>query len=400
MKILQVCKKFPWPPRDGESIAIFNLTQGFARAGHEVTVLGMNTPKHRFDPGFIPEYIKQMARFYAIDVNTAIQPIPALLNLLTANSYNLERFFSRDFKEGLYGLIRDESFDLIQLEGLYLAPYFNAIRKASRAPVVLRAHNVEFEIWEKLARLESKRWRRWYLDLLARRLRKFETDSLNVFSAIVPISPTDALKFRELGATVPIHTCPTGMSVSDYAQFSTPGDQNSIGYLGALDWTANREGVDWFLNHCWPALRMAQPGLTLHIAGRNAPPAWLGRRLEGVEFAGEIEDAKAFLSRHRVIILPLLSGSGIRIKLLEALAMAKPVVATSQAAEGIAIEPGRHVLIADTPEAFSEAVLRFIRNPDLAQSCGKEGQKLVSEQYDQEKLVYELLEFYTSQILQ
>ncbi|MBI1192860.1 MAG: glycosyltransferase [Bacteroidetes bacterium] len=397
MKILQVCKKFPWPARDGESIAIYNLTRGFAQAGHEVTVLAMNTPKHRFDPGFLPDSVRQVAQFYAIDVDTEVRALPALLNLFTNQSYNLERFFSRDFKEGLHGLIRSNKFDLIQLEGLYLGPYFQTIRLATHAPVVMRAHNVEFEIWEKLAKGERRAWRRWYLNLLARRLRKFETSSLGAFSALVPISPIDEKRFRQLGANLPIHTSPAGIHPPDFAEPTNAPSPNTLGYLGALDWAANREGLDWFLDQCWPGLKAERPELRFLIAGRNAPLNWPGRTFPGVEFLGEVEHAAAFLNSVEVVVLPLLSGSGMRIKLLEALALGKPVVATSQAAEGVDLVSGTHGVLADSAALFNQAILHFLRQPDEARRQGREGQRMVREVYDQEKIVYKLLDFYNQQ---
>jgi len=397
MKILQVCKKFPWPARDGESIAIYNLTRGFAQAGHEVTVLAMNTPKHRFDPGFLPDSVRQVAQFYAIDVDTEVRALPAFLNLFTNQSYNLERFFSRDFKEGLHGLIRGSKFDLIQLEGLYLGPYFQTIRLATNAPIVMRAHNVEFEIWEKLGKGEKRAWRRWYLNLLAQRLRKFEISSLGAFSALVPISPVDEKRFRELGAVLPVHTATAGIYAQDFAEPSHPPSPVTLGYLGALDWAANREGLDWFLDHCWPGLKSEFPELKFLIAGRNAPANWPARRIAGVEFMGEVESTAGFLNSVEVVVLPLLSGSGMRIKLLEALALGKPVVATHQAAEGVALISGTHGVLADGAVDFQQAVAHMLAHPEDARQQGKAGQRLVREVYDQEKIVYGLLDFYNQQ---
>ncbi len=394
MRILQVCKKFPWPLKDGESIAIFQLTEAFAQAGHELTVLAMNTPKHRFDAGFLPQRVKDSARFFAIDVDTSVKPFAALLNLITRNSYNLERFYHQNFRDGLYELLRRESYDLVQLEGLYLAPYLNVIRSATRAPVVLRAHNVEFEIWEKLARGTENSLKRWYINLLARRLKNFEIKALQAFDALVPISPVDEKRFRELGASGAIHTCTAGISLDGLHASSRDSEPFALGYLGALDWLPNREGLEWFLERSWPGVLEAFPQARFRIAGRNAPPKWPSKAYPGVEIIGEVEDARTFLQDQHIVVMPLLSGSGMRIKLLEALALGKAVVATPQAAEGVLVEEGRHALLAAEPDAFTGAIVRFLREPALAESCGREGQRLIRQQYDREKLVYELLDFY------
>lgn len=400
MHILQVAKKLPWPARDGESIAILHLTKGFAAAGHRVTVLAMNTPKHRFDPGFLPDDLRQSADFFAVDVDTSVRPIPAALNLLTQSSYNLERFFSRAFAEGLTQLLRERDIDIVQLEGLYLAPYFNTIRRHSTAPVVMRAHNVEYAIWEKLASGERHPLKRRYLQLLARRLKRFETRALAAYDALVPISPVDAEQFRTMGAQKPMHVCTVGLPLGQYAsEHSTPEPQ-TLGYLGALDWAANREGLDWFLERVWPIVFERNPAARFRIAGRNAPADWLAREIPGVEFLGEVEDAVRFLSAQQILVVPLLSGSGMRIKVLEGMATGRPMVATAQAAEGIAVEDGRHILLRDKPSAMAEGIQGLLEDPAAAETIGQAGRALVRTSYDAEDMVYRLLTFYQQEVLQ
>jgi len=174
VKILQLCKKFPYPLRDGEAIAIVNLTNAFHELGHKVTLLAMNTPKHYFKIKELPEEIKKIARFIAVDVDTKINPFDAFWNLFSGKSYHIKRFISKEYKQALTELLQDNEFDIIQLEGLYLAPYVDTIRKHTDASIVLRAHNIESEIWERIADNQSWGWRRWYLRLLARRLKKEE----------------------------------------------------------------------------------------------------------------------------------------------------------------------------------------------------------------------------------
>lgn len=210
MKILQVCKKFPWPAKDGESIAIYNLTQGFAQAGHQVTVLAMKTPKHQAEEDNLPAEVQAIADFYVVDVDSSIKKVNAFFNLFSKSSYNLERFFSTGFQEGLRRLLEGGEFDIIQLEGLYLAPYYKTIRKYTDAPIVMRAHNVEFEIWERLSTSSSNYIKKKYLQLLAAKMENFERRSLNSWSAIVPISVKDEQQFKDMGASVPMHTCQIG----------------------------------------------------------------------------------------------------------------------------------------------------------------------------------------------
>lgn len=399
MHILQVAKKLPWPARDGESIAILHLTKGFAAAGHKVTVLAMNTPKHRFDTGFLPEPLRQAADFFAVDVDTSIRALPAALNLLTRSSYNLERFYSPAFAEGLTRLLQERSIDLVQLEGLYLAPYFNTIRRNSKAPVVMRAHNVEYAIWEKLASGEKNPLKKRYLSLLARRLKRFETKALGAYDALVPISPVDAEQFTGMGAEKPMHVCPVGLPFGRYAGKASQAVPMQVGYLGALDWAANREGLDWFLDRVWPSVLQRCPQARFQIGGRNAPSDWLQRNLAGVDFLGEVEDAVDFLSSQQVLVVPLLSGSGMRIKVLEGMATGRPMVATRQAAEGIEVKDKVHLLLHDEAQAMAEGICGLLDSPERANALGHSGQTLVKERYDAEDIVYRLLNFYQQSVL-
>lgn len=413
MKILQVAKKFPWPPKDGESIAINSMTRGYQQAGHEVVVLAMSTPKHSvasvskeellpngrqaFRPDEKALHEDRPARSYTIDVDTRIRILPALLNLFTRYPYNLERFFSQDFKEGLTQLIAEENFDLIQFEGLFLAPYLNTVRKVSTVPVVMRSHNVEYRIWERMAENESHPLKKSYFRLLSKRLERFERETLNAFSALLPISPVDEKTFKEMGATLPMCYMPVSLPMESYTACERHPVPLTIGYLGALDWLPNRDGVDWFLEQVWPQIRTRVPQARLRIAGRNAPPEWLARSLDGVEFLGEIEDARRFLSEQSIVILPLRSGSGMRIKLIEALALGAPVVSTRQGAEGVAVQDGLHCRLADSPEAFRDALLQWLSDPKSAASSGREGRRWVQQHFDLEKSTYQLLDFYAQQ---
>src|ERR1051325_3386178 len=143
MRILQLCNKFIYPPKDGGAIAAFNLTKAFSQSGNEVTVLAMNTSKHKYDLKNLPEEIKCIADFYAVDVDNEVKALPALWNLLQGRSYNVQRFVSSAFNDKLIEILHQKQFDLIQLEGLYLSPYVETIRAFSEAKIAMRAHNVE-----------------------------------------------------------------------------------------------------------------------------------------------------------------------------------------------------------------------------------------------------------------
>ena len=180
MKILQVTNKVPYPANDGGSIACMNLTRGFSLLGHDVTVLAMRTLKHRVSLNEMPEVITDMADFKIVDVPAKISRPAALINLIfSAKPYNAIRFISDKFKTELIKLLQEKQFDIVQLEGLYVCPYINEIRKYSNAVIVYRAHNIEFEIWERTAKLTNG-WTKFYLKNLSKRIKRFEKKNLNI----------------------------------------------------------------------------------------------------------------------------------------------------------------------------------------------------------------------------
>ena len=146
------------------------------------------------------------------------------------------------------GILRENEFDIIQLEGLYLLPYLLVVRKFSKAKIVLRAHNIEHLIWERNSKMAKPGAKKWYLQSLAARMKEFEIYNLNSCDALVPISNVDAARFVEMGCKLPIHTTPVGMKLNGTSSEKIHSDESSLCYIGSMDWLPNREGIEWFLD--------------------------------------------------------------------------------------------------------------------------------------------------------
>lgn len=383
MRILQLCHKFPWPLKDGAAIASTYLAKAFAESGSEVTLLSMNTSKHWFDTGELPRNFNHYADIHTVFVDNHIRPVPALLNLFSRRSYHVERFENAGFAEKLEYILRKQTFDVIQLESLYLTPYLPVIRKHSPALVALRAHNVEHEIWERVAE-NSGLLKKWYLRKITPRLRQYETEHLNDYDLVVGISERDVAQFRMLGLKKNATVTPIGLDCRDYrADYSGFSRPLSLSFIGSLDWMPNQEGLRWFLDEVWtPLLAPAFPDLTFHIAGRTAP-AWLRElRLERVVFHGEVPSSPEFLNRHSIMVVPLLSGGGMRAKILEGMAVGKVVLSTTVGMEGIDARHREECLLADTPEAFVEALRWCYAQGDNLVELGRAAQEFCHRRYD------------------
>ncbi len=394
MRILQLCNKFPYPLKDGAAIASTYLAKAYAELGHEVTLLSMNTSKHWFDTASLPKDFAHYETIHTIFVDNRIRPIPAFFNLFSEKSYHVERFVDASFSLKLKEILQHKYFDVVQLESLYLTPYIPVIREfAPESQVVLRAHNVEHEIWERVAD-NSNPLKKWYLNQITPRLKDYETIRLNDCDLVVGITERDVAAFRSMGLRQPATVAPIGLDTRDYqpdnSSFKLP---LSLSFIGSLDWMPNQEGLLWFLNEVWtPFLAPNFPELTFHIGGRTAP-RWLRElKMERVIFHGEVPCAHQFLNQHSVMVVPLLSGGGMRAKILEGMAVGKVVVSTRLGMEGIDATDREECLLADSPEAWLEAIQWCQQQGEQLLSMGQKGRLFCEQNFENLEVARRLVE--------
>ncbi len=393
MRILQLSPKVPWPPEDGGRVASRILALSLLRAGSEVRLLSLNPQKHRVETTALPDEALAV-RLETVEHDTSLSVGGFLGSLLRGTSYNVDRFRSAAFERRIVVAVHEEPPEVVLLESLYLLPCLPALRRATRAPVVLRSFNVEHEIWDRLIPGERNPVRRLLLAHLACRLRAYEVAALDAPDAIVPVTAEDAETYRRLGATVPIHVAPVGLETALVPDRSGEGQRETLVFLGALDWRPNLEGVRWFLDRVWPAIRAAIPRAHLVVAGSN-PPSGLERRLsgEGVTFAGRVPDAQAFFASGAAMVVPLLSGGGMRVKILEAMSLGVPVVSTRLGATGIEARDGTEIRLADEPESMAAACIELLTDPAGAAELGRAGRRCVLARFEADVIARELLRF-------
>jgi polysaccharide biosynthesis protein PslH len=393
MRILQLLNRVPWPLKDGGSIMYYQYIKGYHDAGCDVTVAALNTHKHFVAE--LPADLKTIADFHTVNIDNRVKAIPAFLNLFSSKSYNIERFISPDFDQMLAGLLIQNTYDVIVCETVFMAPYLNTIRKHSKALVVLRQHNVEYAIWQTLAMGETNLLKKWYLQLLAKRLKNYEQNMLNQFDALAAVTENDQLVFREMGSSLPIHISPMGIELVKTKSRVLP---QSFFHIGSMEWEPNKEAVLWFVKTVWPKIISRFPDARLYLAGRKMDKHMYLPFTEGVVVLGEVEDAAAFINQHQIMIVPLLSGSGIRVKILEGLAAGKAIISTSLGARGIEYTAGKNMLIADSADEFYQYAEQLLNNPLLCNSLGNEGQRLIESVYSNATVIKETLRFYHEQI--
>jgi hypothetical protein len=289
LKVLQICKKSPLPPKDGESIAIHQVSKTFVNMGCELDVLTILTAKHPF---FDTSMQLPGVDYLAVWLDTDFKILPALWNTFEKVPYLIKRFYHKDFEIKLQYLLQQNHYDFIWLEGVFLAPYLSLIRKFSGARVILRAHNVEYLIWQRHALEEQSIGKKLYLNyFLVSKLAQYEQELASKFDAIVSISPVDN-QFFVLHKAKNTLVLPLALTLPEPSVLPI---NFSVGFIGGMDWLPNQLGVTWFLENVWTKFSEKHPEVIFHLAGRNFPKEWLLKKIPQVKIWGEVEDAALFI---------------------------------------------------------------------------------------------------------
>ncbi|MBU8892461.1 MAG: glycosyltransferase family 4 protein [Bacteroidales bacterium] len=397
MNILQIANKAIYPP-DGGSLAILSMSKGYIRNNHHVHLLNMTTHKHYNNLTVIENEYKDSLEITSVKVDTNISILKLLFNLFFSKKpYIAKRFYSRNFSEKIIELLNNKLFDLVQIEGLYTLQYIHIIKSVYKGKIVYRPHNAEFKIWEANYKESHHVLKKIYFKILSEKLKAFEQSLLNQYDYILPISDIDAETFQKEGNTKPSLVSPYGIDIKKLIK--TPinnviTSQNQINYIGALDWIPNQEGLIWFIDHCFPLVLDTFPGIKFNIAGRNAP-FWFIKKIKhnNIKFIGEVENAFEFIQSSGPIIVPLFSGSGLRIKIIEAMALRKVVVATTIAACGIDCTNNLNIVIADNAEDFAVSIIKTLQDQEFQKETGKRAFEFVNMNFDFENISDNIINF-------
>jgi glycosyltransferase involved in cell wall biosynthesis len=238
---------------------------------------------------------------------------------------------------------------------------------------------------------------------LSKQLKKYEINVLESLNGIAAITDEDAKKYIDLGFEKPIITIPFGIDLAnykiEYSQNLSSGDSFSrlnLFHLGAMDWQPNVEGVHWFLESIWPSLLIEFPTIKLHLAGRKMPESSIQKfaNVKGLENHGEVISSLDFISKYDIMIVPILSAGGMRVKIIEGMALGKVIISTEIGAEGIHYTNRKNILIANNQQEFIEQIRWLQEQPNRMKSLSEEARKLVESTYDNNQIIKSLVNFY------
>lgn len=399
MRILNLLPRLPAPPVDGGAIGVYYPMKHLSKMGHELVTIAMVSNRHPQDA----ELYRRYTELYTIDGNF---PEPdawsAIRNLFSRKPYNLALRFA---KPEFHKLIRKVAVevpkpDVIQIDWIYMAEYLKTLRKAyPGVPIVLRQHNAEYVIFRRLAENEQNPIKRVFLKYQAWKTKRYERRMIRKVDLYTTVTATDEALFRKLAPDTPGRTIPAGV---DSARFARPADmprERSFIILGSLSWAPYAQSVHWFLEHVWTTYAKANPGVTLYVVGSAPPPEvqrWNGTN--GVLVTGFVDDVMPLMHRCSAMVVPLLSGSGMRIKIVEAMAASLPVITTSVGVEGIEAVNGEHVLVGDRPDELRAHMDHVLANRAEAEKMAQLAHRLAVDRYEWASIAKGFVEVYASLI--
>lgn len=388
-RILHFSNKPIFPILDGGCLAIHAILKALIKEEEfEVFHFTLSTQKHPFE---LTKYPKSWLEYIPIEshfVDTKTNVLDALVHLIKNKSYNLSRFESKTLVEKLKKKIVEDLYDLVIMESIYLAAFI-PIFKHYNIPVVIRTHNVESDVWQSLSITASNPIRGWYYKKLAAQLALAEREILSSTDGIICISQEDQEKFEAQGILTQSVVIPTVINPS-----STDIDYRSEDayFLGAMDWAPNIEGVKWLSEHVIPLLKSE---VKIHLAGRKLDCKLFSNEKYFV-CHGEIDNAENFIQSHGTCLIPILSGGGIKIKLLENLAHGKPIITTTKGTQGVDVKNNEEVLIADTPAQFASAINYLCSDENKRKQLGDNAKRFIEANYSENIINPKLIEFLKS----
>lgn len=356
--------------------------------GMDVKHLCVATDKHPFRAENYPEQIRKRIQVESVYIDTRVRLLRALPYAWKRASYNVDRFKSKDLDARIQSILASNSFDVVILESLFVCPSVAGIRQNFQGKIFVRTHNVESDIWFDLAKEASSFGKRRILFKLAHSLHQYEIQALQEVDGLLSITDKDLQRFRELGIRTAAETIPVAVECGEV--LSRVPDK--LFHLGAMDWSPNQRAVRKLLN-IFPLIQKEAPQAELHIAGRHALQHLQGISQEGVFIEDFVDDAHAYMRARGILAAPIDSGSGIRIKILEAFAQGLAVITTPKGALGLEALADRCVLICKNNEEFVKACVSLIGSEEKRQKLGNEARKYIEAQHSEALIRTKLREF-------
>jgi glycosyltransferase involved in cell wall biosynthesis len=383
MRILFLTPTFPYPLDNGNRILEFNTIKQLSK-NHQIFLLSLIQEGQHQHLLRLKEYCTSIETVPVPEVGlwgkeVNYSKLGLVKSLFNPIPYNLARWYSLEMENKLKKVLSRNTFDLVQIETLHMAPY---ARFYKNSPVILRQHNVESKMMERYYKNASDYFERIFAFLQWRKLLGYERKMCLDSDLVITLSRIDEDDIKRLSSEIKTEVLSIGVDGEYFKPKNEVRKENQILYLGNLGFPPVRENVLYFLSEIWPIIKQKCPDTKFLILGnRPRNKDKIIRKFPDVVFLGEVEDIRPYMDSSCLTVVPHRIASGVRFKILEAMAMKLPVVSTSIGCEGLNVADGENILVADSPLAFARQVVNLLENDDLRISLADKAYALVKDKY-------------------
>jgi len=372
--VLVVSAHLPYPPRWGFGTRVYQLMRQIS-SRHDATLLCYAAPGD--------ENVERLRQEFPVEVvhrekqGVAGKRASQLRSLASRVPYDVWTTHSREMQRVIDRLCAEKSFDIVQLESTLLALF----EFPPEARIVIDEHNVDYEVYARMHETERSPLRRAFYRSQERRFERFEQRGWQEVEAVVATSEREAEIMRRHAPDTPVTAVPNGVDVEYFRPDSAPVEPGTLVFNGVLDYRPNIDGVNFLVDDVLPLVRKHRPDVRLTVVGRGSDADVKALRRRGVDATGEVPDVRPYLQGAEVVVVPIRMGSGTRLKVVEGLAMGRPVVSTTLGCEGVNVRDGEHLLIGDTAAAFAMQIVHLFEHPEVGEALGRAGRQLTEREY-------------------
>ncbi|MFO7624123.1 MAG: glycosyltransferase family 4 protein [Anaerolineales bacterium] len=393
MRILLLTQVLPFPPDSGPKVKTWNVIKYLARH-HEVTLVSFVRGDQSASVRHLQNYCRE------------VHPVPIQRGMLRDLRYLLDSFLTRqpflmvrDRREEMERLVDQLAakvdFDVVHADQLNMAQYASRVPAARR---IIDAHNALWLLYKRLWLTMQSGPKKWLLNRDWQLIKKYEGQVCREFDAVLAVSEEDSQALEEAaGQKLDITIIPIAIDTDEITPITHQPQGDRILHIGTMYWPPNIDGILWFLSEVLPLIRNERPEVEFDIVGANPPKEIIAfdevdRR---VHVTGYVDDPTSYLEQASLMVVPLRAGGGMRVKILNALGQGLPIVSTTLGCEGIAVQAGVHLLVADSPQDFAGAVIRLLEDRQLAGELGRRGRQLIESTYDYRVACHSLEQAYS-----
>jgi polysaccharide biosynthesis protein PslH len=379
MRILIISPKIPYPPTDGGRRGIFGVIKYLKLRGHSIDVIAYRQNEKLSKS----EGLKEFARLFVVDVETANNIYGMMKNIFSSVPYNLWKYQRTELIDALKDYFEKNKPDIIQVTNAHMGWVIGELRKNSSVPVILKEENLEMLIMQRFYQTQKNLFVKLYSFLQYKKFTKYEPALCAKFDLCVFVSREDAKQISKMNDNIKTTAIPAGVEGELLGVDSKAKEPYSLLHMGSLNWFPNYDGIRWFLNEVFPFVLKKTPSTKLYLYGGGIPKNFTMSNdiKSSVVIMGFVDNIWQSISDKLLSIVPLRIGGGIRVKILELLASGQNIISTTLGAEGIPVEDGKDIIIADSPEQFAERIHQFFLGKYNAEAMRCVGRELIRKNY-------------------